>query len=43
MAGARYDEAWWPQAKDSGLHHAYRRQFSAWIDVLELRRVLDAR
>ena len=41
LGGASYDEAWVPQAKDSGLRHVHRRQFSVWMDPVTIVRALS--
>jgi hypothetical protein len=38
VAGARFDQAWWPQL--GGLPHVRRRQFAVWLDPVALFRTV---
>ena len=43
LAGFRYDDAHWPQARDSGLPMVDRQQWSFWLDPLEVMRLRSSR
>jgi hypothetical protein len=43
LGGVRYDDAHWPQARDSGLPYVHRRQWSVWLDPLEIVRLSSSR